>query len=163
MLVDMNAHLLDGFCRAFVHLLVVKRIEAVAEDFGDHVGFLRLAVKQNVFCRREAGNQRKLLMHHADTGFERIKRRREGNLLAMNQHVAAVAAGFPDDVHAEQDFHQGAFTGAVFTDKPQHLALAKREVDVRQNLVAEKVLLDISHLQQRSVVIYHSISFSRFA
>ena len=163
MLIDVNAHLFDGFRRAFVHLLIIEGIETVAEDLGDHVALFRFAVEQNIFCRREAGNQGKFLMHHADSGLERVKRRREGDLLAMNQHIAAVAAGFPDDVHAEQDFHQCTFTSAVFTDQTQHFALAKRKVDVRQNLIAEKVLLDISHLQQWSIVIYHSFSFSRIA
>ena len=77
----------------------------------------------------------------------------------MNQHVAAVAAGFPDDVHTEQDFHQRTFTSAVFTDQTQHLALFQREVDVRQHLVSEEVLLDVAHLQQGSILIFHNIPY----
>ena len=38
MLIDVNAHFLDGFRRAFIHLLIIEGIETVAEDLGDHVG-----------------------------------------------------------------------------------------------------------------------------
>ena len=94
-------------------------------------------------------------MHHADTGGKRVKGRVEGDLLAVNENVSAVSACFSDDVHTEEYLHQRALTGAVLTAEAEHLAGHEREVDIRQNLVAEEVLLDILHLQQWSIGIYH--------
>ena len=98
-------------------------------------------------------------MHHADTGLQRIERRVEGDLLAVNKDVAFITAGLADHVHAEKDLHQGALAGAVFAHKTQHLALFQREVDIRQHLVSEEVLLDVAHLQQGSIVIFHNIPY----
>ena len=44
-------------------------------------------------------------MHHADARLQRVERRAEFHFFAVNQDIAAIAAGLPDDVHAEQDFH----------------------------------------------------------
>ena len=94
-------------------------------------------------------------MNHADAVGKRVKGCGEVYLLPVYEHVAAVTAGFSDNVHTEKNFHQGAFAGAVFTAEPQHLARFERDVDVRENLVAEKVLFDVSHFQQRSISVYH--------
>ena len=94
-------------------------------------------------------------MDHADARGKRVKRRGEIDLLPVYEHVAAVAARFPDNVHSEKNLHEGAFTGTVFPDKTENLARLQREVDIREDLVAEKVLLDVFHLQQRSCSVYH--------
>ena len=98
-------------------------------------------------------------MHHADTGLQCVKRRIEGHLLAVDKDVALITAGLADHIHAEKDLHQGALAGAVFAHKTQHLALFQREVDIRQHLVSEEVLLDVAHLQQGSIVIFHNIPY----
>ena len=98
-------------------------------------------------------------MHHADAGLQCVKRRVEGDLLAVDKDIAFITAGLADHVHAEKDLHQGTLTGAVFAHETQHFALFQREVDVRQHLVSEEVLLDVAHLQQGSIVIFHNIPY----
>ena len=153
--VDRNAHLADRLGGAGVHFFIIQRVQPVAEHLGEYILFLRLTIEQNIFGGRKAGNQGKLLMHHADAGMQRIKRRAEADLLAVKQDVAVIPTGIADDFHAEKDFHQRRFACAVFTDETEHFTCVQREVDVFENLVAEEILLDISHLQKWSVFIFH--------
>ena len=94
-------------------------------------------------------------MHHADAGFQCLKGRIKGDFFTIDEDVAAVAAGFPDDIHTEQDLHQRGFTRAVFACQAQNLAGLQSEVDVRQDLVAEEVFFDAAHLQQGSRITFH--------
>ena len=96
-------------------------------------------------------------MHHADTGCQCVKGGVEGDLFTVDENISAVPAGLADDVHAEEDLHQRALARTVFADKAEHLALAEREADIREDLIAEEVLFDAAHLQQRSVVIFHKL------
>ena len=91
-------------------------------------------------------------MHHADACGQRLKRRLEINGFPVQQNGAAVSACIADHVHSEQDFHQGGLACAVLADKPEDLALLQGEVDVGQYLIAEEILLDILHFQQRCVL-----------
>lgn len=80
-------------------------------------------------------------MHHADTGLQCVKGRIKGDFFTVDEDVAAVAAGFPNDVHTEKDLHQRGFARAVFACQAQNLTSLQGEVDVRQDLVAEEVFL----------------------
>ena len=149
--VDLHAHLLDGLGGAAVHLLVVQGVEPLAEDLGDHVSLLGLPVEEDILRGGEAGDQGELLVDHADARLQRVKGGVEHRLLAVEEDVALIAAGLPDHIHAEEDLHQCGLARAVLAAQAQDLALAQGKVDVGEDLVAEEVLLDASHLQQGSI------------
>ena len=129
----------DGSRRTPVHFIIIKGCSACRRTpEKSHLFSSGLSVEQNVFSGREAGDQRKLLMDHADARSKRVKRRGESDLLPVYENVSAVAARFPDNVHSEKNLHEGAFTGTVFPDKTENLARLQREVDIREDLVAEK-------------------------
>ncbi len=153
--VDLHAHLLDGIAGALSHGGAIQRVQPLAEHLGDHALFLGFTVQQDVFRGAEAGNQGKLLVHHADAGRERIKGRGKVHLLPVQEHVAAVSAGIADHIHAKQDLHQRALARAVFADQAEHLALVQGQVDVGQDLVAEEVLFDVAHFQKGRVCSWH--------
>ena len=94
-------------------------------------------------------------MHHADAGSQGVKGRAEADLLAVEEDIALIAAGFADHVHAEENFHEGALAGAVFAAETQDLAFLQGEVNVCQYLIAEEGFFNIPHLQKRSVCICH--------
>ena len=149
--VDLHAHLLDGRGGPPVHLLVVQGVEPLAEDLGDHILFLGLPIEEDILCGGEAGNQGELLVDHADAGLQRVEGGVEHRLLPVDDDVALIAAGLPDNVHTEEDFHQCGLTRAVLAAEAQNLAGLQGEIDVGEDLIAEEVLLDASHLQQRSI------------
>ena len=113
--VDLHAHLLDGRGGPPVHLLVVQGVEPLAEDLGDHILFLGLPIEEDILCGGEAGNQGELLVDHADAGLQRVEGGVEHRLLPVDDDVALIAAGLPDNVHTEEDFHQCGLTRAVLT------------------------------------------------
>ena len=154
-LVDLHAHFVNGLCGLGLHFFIIERIQPGAEHLGNDVLLLGLTIEQNVFRGSKARDQRELLMHHADTGLQCVKGRIKGDFFTIDEDVAAVAAGFPDDVHTEQDLHQRGFTRAVFACQAQDLTSLQGEVDVRQDLVAEEVFFDAAHLQQGSRITFH--------
>ena len=95
-------------------------------------------------------------MHHADARRQGVEGRAEGRLLPVDEDVAAVAAGLPDDVHAEEDLHQRALARAVLSAQAQDLPRAQGEIDVGEHLVAKEVLLYILHLKQGGPIICHT-------
>ena len=154
-LVDLHAHFVNGLCGLGFHFFIIERIQPGAEHLGNDVLLLGLTIEQNVFRGSKARDQRELLMHHADTGRQCVKGRIKGDFFTVDQDIAAVAAGFPDDVHTEKDLHQRGFTRAVFACQTQDLTSLQGEVDVRQDLVAEEVFFDAAHLQQGSRITFH--------
>ena len=94
-------------------------------------------------------------MDHADACGQGVEGGGEFHLLPVEEDAAAVAAGFPDDIHAEEDFHEGALARAVLAAQAQHLAGLQGKVDVCEDLVAEEVFFDVLHLQQGSAIICH--------
>ena len=155
---DLDAHFVNGLGGALLDLLIIQRIQPGAEGLGDDALFRGFPVEQDVFGGGKAGDQGKFLVDHADAGGQCVKRVGELDLLPIDQNLSLIPAGLSDHIHAKEDLHQRALTGAVFSHKAQDLTCLQREVDVRQDLIAEEVLFDISHLQQRSVVVFHSIS-----
>ena len=116
---------------------------------------MRLTIEQNIFRGSKARNQGEFLVHHADTGFQCIEGGGEIDLFSIEQHIAAITTGFPNHIHTEEDLHQSRLTGAIFTDQAQDLAGFQSKIDVFQNLISEEILLDVSHLQQRSSIFFH--------
>ena len=139
-------------------LFIIQRIQPGAKGLRDDALFRGFPVEQDVFGGGEAGDQGKFLVDHADPGGQCVKWIGELDLLPIDQHLALISAGLPDHIHTKEDLHQRALAGTVFSHKAKDLTCLQREVDVGQDLIAEEVLFDISHLQQRSVVVFHSIS-----
>ena len=108
-LVDLHAHFVNGLCGLGLHFFIIERIQPGAEHLGNDVLLLGLTIEQNVFRGSKAGDQRELLMHHADTGLQCIKGCIKGDFFTNDEDVAAVAAGFPDDVHTEKDINGDKF------------------------------------------------------
>ena len=117
-LVDVKAHLVDGGLRTAGHFIIIKSIEPVSENLGDDVFLFRFAVQENILRGGKARDQGELLMHHADAGSQRVKGRAELYLLAVNEDIPLIAAGFPNHVHTEEDFHESALACAVFAAEP---------------------------------------------
>ena len=90
-------------------------------------------------------------MDHANAGLQRVERGVEHHFLPVDDDVALIAAGLPDNVHTEENFHQCGLACAVLTAEAQNLTGLQGEIDVGENLIAEEVLLNASHLQQRSI------------
>ena len=153
--IDVDTHLLDGGIRTLIHFFIVQGVQPGAEHFGQNILLLGLTVEQNIFRGSKAGNQREFLMHHTDTGFQCIEGGGEIDLFSIEQHIAAITTGFPNHIHTEKDLHQSRLTGAIFTDQAQDLAGFQSKIDVFQNLISEEILLDVSHLQQRSSFLFH--------
>ena len=82
----------------------------------------------------------------------------EFDLFPVDQDIPLITARLPNHIHTEENLHQGALAGAIFAHKPQDLSLPQCQVDIRQDLVAEEILFDIAHLQQRSAVFFHSVT-----
>ena len=90
-------------------------------------------------------------MDHADPGLQRVEGGVEHRLFAVDEDLALIAAGLPDYIHAEEDLHQRGLARAVLAAQAQNLSRTQREIDVGEDLIAEEVLFDAAHLQQRSI------------
>ena len=110
--VEPNAETLDQLFR------ILKKFPPV-EDAGNHG---RLAAEEDVFCRREMGNQVEFLVDYADAQFLRLPRAGDLNPPSVDENFAAV---FP--VGPAQDFHQRGLARAVFPQ--QHMDFSPRQVE----------------------------------
>ena len=79
--------------------------------------------EHDVFRHAQARHQHEMLVDHADAVRDRIRAGREADLGAVDQDLPAVGGDQPDE-----HVHQRRFTGAVFAEEPQHLALGQRQV-----------------------------------
>ena len=104
-------------------------------------------VEQYVLRSCKSGDQREFLVHHADARRYGVKGRIEFYRLPFNLDFAAISPCFADHVRAEKNAHQGRFARAVFSDKSDHFPFPKGQIDVGQDLVPVKVLLNIPHLE----------------
>ena len=84
-----------------------------------------------------------LLVHHGHAVFQRVLGVFEIDLFAFQEDLAGVLA-----VDAEQTFHQGGFTCAVFTHQGVNGAGPHGEVYPVQGLYAGKFLADAAHFKQ---------------
>ncbi len=51
-------------------------------------------------------------------------------------------------VNPEQDVHQGGFSGPVFPEQPQDVAVIERQIDTVVGPDVAETLADAAHLQQ---------------
>ena len=93
----------------------------------DDAALGRLRAEEDVLGDRKVGDDRKLLMHHADAGIQRVAGGAEAHLLAVELHRAGEIG-----MHAGDDLHQRRLAGAVLADEAVDLAGAEREVDARE-------------------------------
>ena len=120
--IDLYAHLIDGRLGLLFHFLAVQGVQPLSENLGGQVFLGGLPVEEDILSRGEARDQGEFLVHHADARLQGVKGRGKLDLLSVDEDIPLVAAGLPDDVHAEEDLHQGALACAVLTHKAQHLA-----------------------------------------
>ena len=102
-----------------------------------------LGAQENVLRHRELGDDRQLLMNHADTDRLRIAGRTEQGFAAIEPHHAV-----EHGVDAGDDFHQRALAGPVLPDQPVDLARTKVEIDAFKGRHAAEPFADAFELQQ---------------
>jgi len=84
-----------------------------------------LGAEHDVLQHGEVVGEHEVLVHHADAGGDRVRRRAEGGRPAVDLDGALVRL-----LHAVEDLHQGGLAGAVLTDDRVHGAGLDGDVDV---------------------------------
>ncbi len=84
-----------------------------------------LVAQGNVLGDREDGDEHEVLVHHADPGGHGIARAVELHWLVVDEDFALGGL-----VEAEENIHEGRFTGPVFTEQGMDLAGLDDDVDV---------------------------------
>src|SRR6266545_1329319 len=107
-------------------------------------GPVRLAAQDDVLQDSEVVGQHEVLVHHADTGGDRVGGRVEARLPAVHPDGALVR---PD--HPVEDLHQGRLAGPVLADDGVHGAAPHRDVDVAVGDHAGESLGDAAKLHGR--------------
>ena len=90
------------------------------------------------------GDQREVLVDHAEAGGDRVARRAERHGLAVDADLARVGL-----VEPGQDVHERALAGAVLAEQGVDLARPQVEVDVVVGDDAGEALDDAAHLDRR--------------
>ena len=152
LLTELYTEPVDGFYGGACHFLTVKGIHPFSEHLGEHVVLFAFPVKDDVLGCGKVGKQGKLLMNHSDTRGKGIEGSLEPDFLSVEENLSAVAARFRDLVHTEQDLHERALSGTVFTHKAKYLALRKGEIHVLQDNVAEEIFLYVTRFKQNGSV-----------
>ena len=104
----------------------------------------RLRPEKHIFCDAELRRDAEFLMDHADPRRQRVARRAEMHVLAVDLHLAFVGA-----MDAGDNFHQRALARAVLAGEAMNLAGKQRKVDASKRLDAAKRLRDAGQFQQR--------------
>ena len=102
-------------------------------------------------------------MDHADAEVHRVARRAHRHLFAVQQDLAAVAAGLLNDGHSEQNVHQRGFACAVLAEQRVNLARPDVQVHALEHGVSGILLADVFHLQGVCFVHFHSSTLLRGA
>ena len=104
----------------------------------------RLHAEEDIFGDGELRRDRKLLMHHADAGGQRVARGTEMHFAAVDAHLPLIAG-----VDAGDDLHQRALAGAVLPDETVNLAGVERKIDGAQGLHAAERLGYAGEFEER--------------
>ena len=86
-------------------------------------------------------------MHHADAFGHRVVRGSDGRLLAVEIDLAAKAARFMNDGHAEKHVHQRALARAVFAQQRVDFARLNLERHAGKHGVFAVLFGDIPHFK----------------
>jgi len=108
----------------------------------DAAGFAGNSDEQ-VFQHRQAWRQMKMLMHHADTGSQRIGRTGDPHRLALDENLAGIRR-----IGAEQHIHQRRLAGAVLAQQPEDFTGRDAEVDSLVRLDGAEALGDAAHFDE---------------
>jgi hypothetical protein len=109
----------------------------------DPAGPGRLAAEHDVLEHREVVGQHEVLVHHAHAGVDRVARRVEGHLAAVDGDGALVRT-----LHAVEDLHQRGLAGAVLAHDRVHVTAPDDDVDVVVGDDARKSLRDPTQLDR---------------
>ncbi len=104
----------------------------------------RLGAEKDILGDAQFRRDAELLMHHADAGGQRIARRAEMDLLAVDAHAPGVGG-----MDAGDDLHHRALAGAVLAGQAMDLAGQQSEIDASKRLDAAKRLRDARQFEQR--------------
>ena len=146
-LVNRHADAVQRATRVLSHRLHIQRFQILAKHAGDRAGATDFAVKLDVFRDGEARQQHELLMHHADAFGHRVVRGSDGRLLAVEIDLAAKAARFMNDGHAEKHVHQRALARAVFAQQRVDFARLNLERHAGKHGVFAVLLGDVPHFK----------------
>src|SRR5450830_520877 len=110
------------------------------------------------------GHNRELLVNHANACLEGIIWVLKTDFLAIDVDLAGIASGLGNDVHPEQDIHQGRLAGTILSDKTEDLAAVQVEGDIGQDPVSKVFFGNALHFQQRLLFghLYHLLSMKCF-
>ena len=96
-----------------------------------------------VFQDRMAGHQVVVLVHHPDAMRQCVRGTADMHRPAGDGNPPAVRP-----VNPEQDVHQGGFSGPVFPEQPQDVAVIEGQIDTVVGPDVAETLADTAHLQQ---------------
>ena len=102
----------------------------------------RLGREHDVLGDRHHRDQHEVLVHHPDAGVDRLPRRPELDLAALDVDLALVRV-----VEAVDDVHQRRLAGAVLAEQRVHLALEQVELDLVVREDAREALRDAAELE----------------
>src|SRR5262249_53533942 len=113
---------------------------------GEPEGPPRVAVvaEDDVLSDRERLDEPEVLVHHPDAGVERVARRVEVDLLAVEVDLALVRP-----VEAGEDVREGALAGPVLAEQRVHLAGRRREAAALVRAHARDPFRDPAHRARR--------------
>ena len=100
----------------------------------------RLAQDEEILRHRAVWQDAQLLEDHRDAAVEPLAQRQRRNVLAIEDDAAAIRRVDPDE-----HLHQGRFAGAVLAEQRVRFARVDDEIDVDQDLIFAKRLLDALH------------------
>ena len=98
---------------------------------------------QDIFLHGHIGKKQRLLRHHVYTVGERFRGLSHGHFPAAHHDLTAVVR-----IDTHDNFHQGAFAGAVAADQSQDLASVQVHADSFEHGVVGKRFVDVSDRQQ---------------
>ncbi len=112
-----------------------------------------LVAEDDVLRDGERRDEHEVLVDHADPARDRVARRTDARVLALQRDRAGVGA-----VQAVEDVHERRLSGAVLTEERMDLVLVDDEVDAVQRGEVAEALHDAAHLDERGGGVCHGHS-----
>ncbi len=104
----------------------------------------RIQPEEDIFGHALRWHQHKMLVDHADAGFNGVARGVELHLNAVDKHTAGILT-----IEAGEDIHQRAFTGAIFSQQGVDFTPIQDKIDVIIGEHAGKALHNPAHFYNR--------------
>ena len=131
--IDADPEALEQRLRSLGHFAFAQQAEAVAQ----------LMAEEDIFYRREVGNQAELLEHNANPGGNRIPIGRKLSGLPVDKNLPFVLM-----FDTAQNLHQGGFARAIFPEQGVDFAALHLQVDGLEGLHPRVTLTDVFQLQK---------------